>query len=88
MIERFMDEIGRIKNLPKNRTKRLEIYKYLTSKFDIEKEYSEFEVNEIISRNHLFNDTCLLRRELVDHGFLMREDNGTCYRVVTKEEAE
>lgn len=88
MIERYMDGTGRIRNLPKNRSKRLVIYEYLTSKFDAEREYSEKEVNEIISQNHLFNDTCLLRRELVDHGFLIRKDNGTCYRVSNNEEAE
>ena len=43
------------------------------------KQYSEKEINEIIDFSHSFNDTPLLRRELISQKFLDRKDDGSVY---------
>ena len=43
------------------------------------KKTPEKEINGIIDKYHLFNDTPLLRRELVSREFLAREDDGSVY---------
>ena len=52
---------------------------WLSQKFKFEKQYSEKEVNQIIDKNHLFNDIALLRRELVSKSYLQRENDGSVY---------
>lgn len=79
MINNYLDGDGKIFVLPRKKSNRREVYKYLIGKFENGRVYTEKEVNDIILENHSFNDTCLLRRELVEYGFLYRNDNGTCY---------
>lgn len=80
MIEKYLDKEGRVFVLPKKKDAREAVYEYLIEKFEIDKAYTEKEVNDIISKNHSFNDTCLLRRELIEYKLLSRNDNGTCYQ--------
>lgn len=82
MVNHYLDVDGKIFVLPRKKSIRIELYKYLMEKFEDGRIYSEKEVNDIIFENHSFNDTCLLRRELVEYGFLNRNDNGTCYNKV------
>lgn len=82
MINNYLDADGKIFVLPRKKTNRKEFYKYLVGKFEDGRNYTEKEVNDIIFENHSFNDTCLLRRELVEYGFLHRSDNGACYNKV------
>ncbi len=82
MVNNYLDADGKIFVLPRKKTNRIELYKYLMEKFEDGRVYSEKEVNDIIFENHSFNDTCLLRRELVEYGFLYRNDNGACYNKV------
>ena len=52
---------------------------FLSTKFVEDKIYSEKEVNEILNKWHTFVDWPLLRRELVDRGYLARETGGYKY---------
>jgi hypothetical protein len=79
MIDVFLDETGKIKAWPSKSIKKMEVLKYLATKFEIDKMYTEKEVNEIITNNHTFNDYFLLRRELIDHKLLNRTPNGAQY---------
>ena len=47
--------------------------------FEKGKSYTEFEVNEILKP--VYDDYVILRRYLVDYGYLDRLDNGTSYWV-------
>ena len=59
--------------LPSNRTQRLVVLERLALEFEPGRRYPETEVNSILGR---FNpDWSLLRRALVDHGFLDRANN-------------
>ena len=78
-IDNFLDENGKLKQLPAKYTMRLLAYDYLASKFEKDVEYTEQEVNAIISSWHLFGDYFTLRRGLVDSGWLMRLTDGSKY---------
>ena len=85
-ISIFLDEVGRIAQIPKpNRTK-IPILDYLAGKFEQNRIYSEKEVNEIINEWHTFGNYFILRRLLIDYKFLERTPNGAEYWVVKKED--
>jgi hypothetical protein len=50
---------------------------YLIQHFDLDRIYTEREVNEIIKRFHI--DTAGLRRDLIDAALLARESDGSRY---------
>jgi hypothetical protein len=68
----------RLKEIPANLKKRQVILAWLANRFEPDTHYPEREVNEIIKRHH--PDASALRRELVDHRYMQRE-NGVYWRV-------
>ena len=62
----------RLKEIPANLKKRHVILAWLVGRFDHDTRYHEREVNEIIKRHH--PDASALRRELVDHRYMQREN--------------
>lgn len=68
----YLDREGRLSQWPAKPHKRLLALEYLAEKFEIDRSYSEREVNELLKAWHTFSDWALLRRELVDQGFLRR----------------
>ncbi|NLG04060.1 MAG: DUF2087 domain-containing protein [Clostridia bacterium] len=65
--------------LPRKQKARRAVFEYLSEKFEPNQVYSEKQVNEICEQWHTFEDYFLLRRELVDYGFLSRERDGSKY---------
>jgi hypothetical protein len=63
---------GRLVAIPAARGKRLAVLDHLTGLFEPGRRYPEREVNEILGALH--PDYAMLRRYLVDDGFLDRED--------------
>lgn len=87
-ISVFLDQNGKIERIPvPNRTK-IPLLRYLAEKFDAGRDYTEKEVNKIISEWHTFNDYFILRRLLVDYAFLDRVADGSRYWVTEKEQAD
>lgn len=78
-INRFLDKDGRISMLPAKKAVRTAVLEYLARKFETGKQYTEKEINAICDNWHTFNDYFILRRSLVDEGFLMRKIDGSCY---------
>lgn len=78
-IDRFMDSEGKIKSFPAKREPRQAVLEYLATKFTLDRDYTEKEVNEIISSWHTFGDYFILRRELIEHKLLGRTSNGAHY---------
>ncbi|MEM1334547.1 MAG: DUF2087 domain-containing protein [Actinomycetota bacterium] len=78
ILSRFFE--GRtLTELPSSRAKRLVVLERLALEFDLGTRYHEFDVNEILGA---FNpDWSMLRRHLVDEGFLDREqgERGNVY---------
>lgn len=78
-IKRFLDDEGKIKIWPKKKEVKIEILKYLSTKFEYDRTYIEKEVNSIIENWHTFNDYFLLRRSMVDYKLLDRTRDGKKY---------
>lgn len=74
---RFLDDDLRVTMLP--RKSRKVVLGYLAGKFELNRHYSEKEVNKIIDQWHTFGDYFMLRRALVDDGFLLRTGDGLMY---------
>lgn len=78
-IERFLDENGKLKQMPAKQVLRLFAYAYLAEKFEYDKEYTEHEVNAIVGTWHTFGDYFMLRRGLIETGYLKRLPDGSKY---------
>lgn len=78
-IERFLDEEGKLRQLPRKQAPREEAYAYLADKFEDGRDYTEHEVNAILSSWHTFNDYFVLRRGLIEDGLLLRLPDGSKY---------
>jgi hypothetical protein len=71
VLRRFISK-GRLLAMPAARGKRLVVLDHLAGLFEPGRRYPEPEVNELLKRYH--PDYAMLRRYLVDDGFLDRED--------------
>jgi biotin operon repressor len=77
VIHDYARRDGSLKTLPAQRKKLEAILRYVVKAFDMDKRYSEKQVNEILSGYH--EDTATLRRELVGFGLMQREGGGGEY---------
>jgi len=77
-IKQFLDEEGKVKQLPVKRAARLGVLRYLYEQIE-DREYTEREISALLGSLHTFNDYFLVRRELVDEGFLLRVPDGSRY---------
>ena len=84
-ISQFLDDEGRIIQLPKKQTVKRAVLAYLAGKFDMDTDYTEKQVNVLCNSWHTFGDPCFIRRELVDNGLLDRENDCTRYWRVAEE---
>ena len=79
IVSRYLDNDGKIKQVPAKQKAKLLVLAYLAEKFSQNKNYTEKEVNAIISDWHTFEDYFVLRRELIDYRFLGRTADGARY---------
>ena len=79
MGNELINELDQILRWPKKPKDKEIVIFFLSSKFQNQLKYSENEVNTIIDKHHLFNDTPLLRRELISRKYLNRKDDGSEY---------
>ena len=75
----IINELDQVVRWPKKLKDKEFVINFLSSKFDLTKRYTEKEVNSIIKSYHLFDDTPLLRRELISRKLLNREKDGSLY---------
>jgi hypothetical protein len=78
-IQKLLDKDGILIRWPKNPDERAEVLKYLATKYETEKKYTEMEVNAILKKWHKFNDHPMLRRELINLALLERSADGREY---------
>lgn len=78
-ISVFLDNKGKIKQIPVPNKKKIAVLTHLAEKFDKDIVYNEKQINSIINDWHTFNDYFLLRRLLVDYKFLDRTRDGSKY---------
>jgi len=70
ILRTFVDGDGRLITLPAKRSKRLVVLDHLAQRFEPGERYAEAEVNRRLRAVH--DDVAMLRRYLVDEGFLDR----------------
>ena len=78
-MNELINKLDQIERWPKKPIDKERVISFLSSKFQLSIKYSEKDVNQIIDRHHTFNDTPLLRRELIGRGCLCRKDDGSEY---------
>ena len=78
-MRKLINELNQIVRWPKKPSDKETVIKFLSTKFQSNKIYSEEEVNKIIIQTHLFNDIALLRRELISRKYLFRKNDGSKY---------
>jgi len=78
-LSNFLDDNNRVKIWPKKHALKREVLLYLATKFEADRDYSEKEVNQILSEWHTFDDYFLLRRGLIEDRLLSRTRNGSRY---------
>jgi DNA-binding transcriptional ArsR family regulator len=76
VLRNYVSPNGEITQIPASRKKRRIILSWLVQKFEIDKTYSESEVNMMIQRHH--QDCATLRRELIGYKMMIR--NQGAYR--------
>ncbi len=69
----------KLKVFPSKEKKKYVLLRFLIELFDEHTKYNEFEVNQILKP--VYDDYVILRRYLVDYGYLDRLDNGKAYWV-------
>jgi len=77
VVAHYLDGRGRIPVLPGQRKKFEAVLRYVLKDFQPGERYTERQVNEMLARYN--EDTALLRRELVSHGWLKRAGGGGEY---------
>lgn len=78
-IDNYLDENGKVKQWPSKMIMKNKVLEYLLRKFEDEVKYTEAQVNEILKEWHTFNDYFILRRGLIDAGYLKRHVDGSQY---------
>jgi len=79
VVEDYSLPDGRLRTIPSQRKKLEAVLMYVVKDFKPDVQYSEKQVNEILSRFH--EDTASLRRELVGNDLLKRSNDGGAYWV-------
>ena len=86
LLKSLLDGEGRIKVWPSKHARKDAAVRYLATKFEPVRIYTEKEVNEIIDRWHTFGDYFLLRRALIEMRLMERDRRGSQYTLVKQEE--
>lgn len=76
-----LDAQGRLVRWPTKLTHQRMAAAYLVAKFERGRTYSEPEINTVLDEWSLFRDAAILRRTMVEEGWLERTSDGREYRV-------
>lgn len=81
IIRGYLKDDGSLSTIPARRSKLLPVLTHVMKAFQPGMEYTEAQVNEILSRFHA--DTASLRRALIENALMEREGGGAVYRVIS-----
>ena len=79
LLKNFLDEDGKLTQYPSKYKYKILSLLYLSSKFEINKKYTEKQVNEHLQIWHTFDDWAMLRRDMYDKKFFGREKDCSVY---------
>ena len=75
----FMNENMQLVALPAKYKKKLKAYYYLAAKLETGKQYTEFEINDLLNNWTTFGDPATLRREMYNKHLLNRTNDCRYY---------
>lgn len=75
----FLNHNRLVERYPVKQSEKQIVLAYLRDKFEEGTRYTESEVNLLLKSWITFEDYVTLRRDLIDFGYLKREDNGAVY---------
>ncbi len=78
-LENYFDSNGALLTFPSKEKKKIIILREITKNFKPNQEYSEKEINRVLER--IYDDYVLIRRYLIQYGFLDRKNDGQLYWV-------
>lgn len=78
-LRHFVDDEGRLKQWPVKHKLQMLALPALACAIPLGRKLAEREINELLNARHTFGDPALLRRLLVDHGYLDRRPDGSAY---------
>lgn len=80
-LDNYLDEQGRVKEWPGRQKRQAQraLRDYLASKIPSGQKFTEAEINALLNAWHVFGDPALLRRELIEAGWLKRTRGGKTY---------
>lgn len=76
---------GRLPQLPTRQKRWLVVLRWLATRFEPDRRYTEKEVNAILTEAH--PDYAMLRRSLIEYGFMRRERGGGDYWLAPEDES-
>lgn len=79
-VAKFFDEVGRLTKFPKKEKDKLIVLMEMAKAFKGNIAYSEKEVNQVLK--NYYDDYVLLRRYLIEYGFIARKADGSSYWVI------
>ncbi len=79
IVKRYFTEEGYLKDLPAKEKRKIIILREITKLFKPDTPYKEHEINHILKR--IYDDHVILRRYLIQYGFLDRKKDGSRYWV-------
>lgn len=79
LLAKFFNANDELIRFPKKEKERLIILQRMCEFFDADKKYKETEVDHIIRRHFLMLDFVMIRRALIDYGFMLRKADGSEY---------
>lgn len=79
IIQKFLPEgiNGRLIKFPPKEKQRLIVLREITKRFESDAIYTEKEINQLL--NEIYDDYVMLRRYLIEYGFLDRKSDGSQY---------
>ena len=85
ILRNFLDTNGKLTAFPAKRKMKLYALLYLAQKIEADRDFSEWQINNVLLDWHSFGDPATLRRELYDYHFLDRSRDGKVYRLAEKQ---
>ena len=76
-LKNFLDNEGRVNKWPAKYVMKVEVIEYISEKFEIDRIYTEKEVNTIIDEWHTYGDYFMIRRGLITNGEFTRKRDGS-----------
>lgn len=79
ITKRYFTEEGRLKDLPSKEKRKIIILRHIAENFKPNYRYKETEINRILKR--IYDDHAIIRRYLIEYGFLDRANDCSSYWV-------